>query len=225
MIWIIISAIITAILSVWLGYRRLFYLYQVDLRKLLLAALLAVAVYSLMLYLFKIQILTEAVAGGIISNVYASIFGFFSGSAFEQYRTRKDAGKILYINRTFFSEHLPVIVAIGLMTIGIHRAAVFSDLAITPIRITSGLSIMAIGIWGITLRLVPEFRSKGLVLLDTIVDWEYLVSYRWFEEEVLEIDYEQDDSIRSFKTLIPAEDQVEVEAMLSTKMKEKVEQD
>lgn len=225
MIWIIISAIITALMSSLLGYKRVLYLYQISLRRLLILSVTAIAAYSLMLYLFKVQILSEALAGAIITNVYASIFGFFAGSASDQYKTRKDSGEILYINRSFFSEHLPVIIAIGLIIIGVHRSAVFSELPVTPIRITSGLSIMAIGIWGITLRLVPEFRSRGIVLLDLIVDWEDLLSYRWFEEDILEIDYELEGSIRSFKTLIPPEDQINVEAMLSSKMKEKLEID
>jgi hypothetical protein len=224
MIWIIISAILTSILSIWLGYRRLFYLYQVTVRNLLTTALAAIVFYSLMLLLFKYELLSEAVAGAIITNVYASIFGFFMGSAFDQYQTRKNSGDILYINRSFFSEHLPVIVAIALITLGVHRSATFSDLAITPIRITSGLSIMAIGVWGITLRLVPEFRKKGIVLLDSIVEWEHFLNYKWYGEEILEIEYEKDESIRSFKTLIPSEDQLKVETMLSIKMKEKLEE-
>ena len=225
MIWIIISAILTASVSTWLGHKRLFYLYQITLRRFLLAALAGVFVYSLLLYLFKIELLPEVVAAGIITNTYAFVFGFFTGSATSQYRTRRNSGKVLYCHRSFLSEHFPVIIAIALILFGVHRSALFSEMVISPIRVSSGFSLLSIGIWGITLRLVPEFRDKGFILIDSLIDWEHLVNYQWFSEEVLEIEYEQDDSIRSFKTLIPTDDQVEVEKLLSSKMLEKLEQD
>ncbi|GAB5408957.1 MAG: hypothetical protein BalsKO_13220 [Balneolaceae bacterium] len=179
----------------------------------------------MLLFLFKLEFLKEAVAGAIITNIYASIFGFFSGSAIDQYATRVKSGSVLYCNRTFISEYLPVIVALVMILFGVYRSALFSDAAVTPIRITSGLSLLSIGIWGITLRPVPEFRTKGIVLLDSIVDWKHMLSYNWYTEEILEIEYTQDDSIRSFKTLIPPEDQLEVERLLSKKMREKLEKE
>lgn len=200
-------------------------MYQISLRKLLLFALTSLALYSLLLFLFKIEFLTEALGGAIIANVYASVFGFFAGSAIDQYKTRVDAGSILYCHRTFISEYVPVIIAIILILFGIQRSALLNEFAITPIRITSGLSLLGIGIWGITLRLVPEFKTKGIVLLDSVVDWDHLLSYEWYTEEILEVEYTQDEAIRSFKTLIPPEDQLEVERLLSKKMREKLEED
>tara|TARA_R110000868_G_scaffold304437_21_gene565413 strand:- start:45232 stop:45768 length:537 start_codon:yes stop_codon:yes gene_type:complete len=177
------------------------------------------------LFLFKIEILSEAIGGAIITNVYASIFGFFTGSSINQYNTRVNSGKVLYCHRSFISEFLPVIVALGIILFGIYRSALFSELPATPIRISTGLSLIGIGLWGITLRPVPEFRIKGIVLLDSVVDWQNMLSYEWFTEEILEIDYTQDDSIRSFKTLIPPENQLKVERLLSKKMKEKLEEE
>ncbi|MFV1884996.1 MAG: hypothetical protein ACMZ7B_10950 [Balneola sp.] len=223
MLWIYISNIVVAGTSFWLGNRRLFYLYHISLRKLLLFVLAVLTLYSLLLFLFVSEILSEALAGAIIANVYASVFGFFAGSAVDQYKTRVHTGAVLYCHRTFISEYAPVIVAIILILIGVQRSSVFTELAITPIRITSGLSFLGIGIWGITLRLVPEFRTKGIVLLDSVVNWDDLLSYEWYTEEILEVEYTQDDSIRNFKTLIPPEDQLEVERLLSKKMREKVE--
>lgn len=133
--------------------------------------------------------------------------------------------RVLYCHRTFVSEYIPVIIAIVLVLLGIQRSAIFSDLAITPIRISSGLSFLGFGIWGITLRLVPEFRTKGIVLLDSVIEWDNLLSYEWYTEEIIEIEYNQDNAIRSFKTLIPPDDQLEVERLLSKKMREKLEED
>lgn len=224
MIWILISSIFTSSLSFWFGYKRLFFLYQITLRKFLLFLVISLLVYSLLLFLFKIEILSEAVAGATITNVYASIFGFFTGSSINQYSTRTKSGTVLYCNRTFVSEYLPVIIALGMILFGVYRSAIFSDLVVTPIRVSSGLSLLAIGLWGITLRPVPEFRAKGIVVLDSLVKWDKMLSYQWYTEEILEIEYTQDDSIRSFKTLIPPEDQLEVERLLGKKMREKLEE-
>ncbi|MBO6524284.1 MAG: hypothetical protein JJ971_10695 [Balneolaceae bacterium] len=225
MLWIYISNIVIAGVSLWLGYRRLFFLYQISLRKLLWSVLIALSLYSLLLLLFKIEVLTEAFAGAVIANVYASVFGFFAGSSINQYKTRVDSGSVLYCHRTFISEYIPVIVAIILILLGVHRSAIFSDLAITPIRVSSGLSLLGIGVWGITLRLVPEFRAKGIVLLDSVIKWDDLLSYEWYTVEILEVEYTQDEAIRSFKTLISPNDQLEIERLLSKKMREKLEKD
>ncbi len=225
MIWILISVILTSCVSFWLGYRRLFFLYQVTLRKFLLFSLIALSIYSLLLFLFMVEFLSEAVAAAIITNVYSSIFGFFAGSSVTQYSTRVNSGKIFYCNRTFISEYIPVIVALLMILFGIYRSSIFADLPVTPIRLSSGLSLLVIGIWGITLRPVPEFRLKGIILLDSVIEWENMLSYKWFTEEILEIEYTQDDSIRSFKTLIPPEDQLTVERLLSKKMREKLEEE
>lgn len=225
MIWIIISAIISSLASLWLGYKRLVYLYQITGRRFLGTSLLALSIYSFLLFLFKIEILSEAVAGAIITNVYASIFGFFTGSAFNQFKIRKQTGNIIYSHRSFISEHLPVIIALSLVLFGVYRTALFSELAVTPIRVSSGLSLLSVGLWGITLRLVPEFRAKGIILLDVIITWDKVLSYRWFGEEIIEIEYEQDDSIRQFKTLVPTDERTDVEKLLSQKMREKMEKE
>ncbi|HCD52705.1 MAG TPA: hypothetical protein DEQ34_09680 [Balneolaceae bacterium] len=224
MIWTIITAIITSIISTWLGYRRLIYLHQLSVRNVLFTAIIALLIYSAMLFLFKMELMTEAIAGTIIANVYASIFGFFAGSAIDQYQTRANSGDVLYINRTFISEYLPVIIASGLILLGLFRSSLFTNPVLTPIRLTSGLSLMAIGIWGYTIRMVPEFRKKGIILIDSLIDWEDFLGYKWYTEDVLEIEYLYDDTIRSFKTLIPSEEQMKVETMLALKMKEKVEE-
>lgn len=224
MIWIILSALITSLISIWLGYKRLIYVHDLTIRNVLVFATSGILAYSIMLYLFKIEILSEAVSGAIITNVYASIFGFFTGAALNQYQLRTRSGKIVYVHRSFISEYVPVIIALALILFSLYRSGLLTDLAITPIRVSSGLSFLGIGLWGITLRLVPEFREKGIILLDFCIQWENLVTYQWYTEEVLEIESELEGSIKHFKTLIPPEDQLIIERLLSKKMREKVEE-
>ncbi len=224
MIWTILSSVLTASGSFFYGNRRLFSLYQITARNLLVFVVLVLAVYSFLLFLYQKGIVGDDLGEAFITNTYASVFGFFGGAAWNQFRLKSKAGKILYVNRTFLSDHFPIIIALGLVLFGIYRMSIVTELVITPIRIASGLSLIGIGLWGMTLRFVPEFRSTGIILLDTLIDWEQFLNYHWYLEDVIEVEYEKNGSIKSFKTLIPPEDQQEVESILRKKMLEKVEE-
>ncbi|MDZ7807059.1 MAG: hypothetical protein U5K71_08075 [Gracilimonas sp.] len=167
----------------------------------------------------------EAAAGFTMANVYASLFGFFFGASIQQFNQKKNCGKILYVNRSFWTDILPNVLAIGVILFGIQRTSILSDLPITPIRVTSGLSIIAFGMYGLTIRLVPEFRENGLILLDRKIKWDDFISYSWFSEGVIEIEYKKNDVIKSFKTMVPEEDELYLEKTLSKKIAEKLEND
>ena len=92
---------------------------------------------------------------------------------------------------------------------------------LTPIRVSSGFSIVAFAVWGLTLRLVPEFRQHGIILLDYKIDWENFLNYSWYLIEVIEIEYQQNDWIKHFKTFIPHVDHSILEDILRKKMMEK----
>ncbi|MCR9132144.1 MAG: hypothetical protein NXI08_06210 [bacterium] len=223
MLWIIITAGFTFLISGFSGFKRLLYLYQLNLRNIAISAILGLLVLTLLLFLYRIEFMSEQVGAAIITNVYASVAGFFGGAAFQQYQTKAKAGHILYSNRSFLSDHASVIVAIAIILYGLYRTSIFTQLPITPIRVSSGLSFIAFGFWGMTLRLVPEFRQKGIILLDVLIDWKDFLNYQWFYEEVIEIEYEKDETILFFKTHIPPEDQLAIEDVLRAKMKEKME--
>ncbi len=70
-----------------------------------------------------------------------------------------------------------------------------------------------------------EIREKWLILLDRKISWDDFFTYSWFSENVIEIEYKLDDKIRSFKTMIPNEDELFVEKILSEKIAEKLEND
>lgn len=223
--WIILSTIVTLLISTAGGFKRFFYLHQLSIRRLSIAMLITVTIYSLMLWLFKADILSEAVAGAITANVYAAVAGFFLGSSLEQYKRKRTSGDLMYLNRTFLSEYAPAILGIGLITFGIYRSAVFSEIPVTPIRVTSGVSIIAIGLWGFTLRVVPEFRSKGIILIDRLISWDNFLNYTWHTEEVIELEFSENEEIKIFHAIIPPEDQVRFEDMIRSIMIKKSEQD
>jgi hypothetical protein len=222
MLWIIVTASITGLLSIYFGYQRRLYLHQINARNLSITAVIGLAVFTGLLLLYRTGIMSEEIGAAIISNVYASLAGFFGGAAFNQYQSKRNAGDVRYAHRSFLTDHASVIMALGVILFGVFRTSLFTDLAITPIRVTSGLSFIAFGFWGMTLRLVPEFRQEGIILLDYEIKWHDFLNYKWFLEEVIEIEYEQGEVIKSFKTSIPPEDQLIVEDLLRSKMMEKV---
>jgi hypothetical protein len=225
MLWIIVSTFIVATLSIYLGYKRLLYLDQITPRRFSFTLLGVVFLFLTLQWMHRFGYFPEAIAGAVMANVYASLFGFFSGAAIQQFQQKREFGEILYVNRSFWTDIFPNLVALGIILFGIQRTALLSDLPFTPIRVTSGLSIIAVGAYSFTIRLVPEIRKKGLILLDRKISWENFFTYSWYSEGVIEIEYKLNDTIRSFKTMIPDEDELFVEKILSEKIAEKLEKD
>ncbi len=223
MLWIIITVFIVASISSWLGYKHLLYLDILTFRRLSLTILIVFSIFIFLEWLHLIGYFPEAVAGAVMANVYASLFGFFAGAAVQQYHQKKNAGVILYVNRSFWTDIFPNFVTIALILFGIYRTSLLSDLPFTPIRVTSGLSIMAVGFYNFTIRLVPEIRKDALILLDRKIDWDDFLTYSWFSDGVIEMEYTLNGKIKSFKTMIPNEDQVEIERILTQKIAEKMD--
>ncbi len=225
MIWIVVSAFVVASISIWLGYKRLLFIDQITLRNFSITLLSVLIILVGLEWLHLIGYFPEPIAGAVMANVYASLFGFFSGAAFQQFQQKSKAGDILYVNRSFWTDIFPNLVALGLILFGIQRTSLFSNLPFTPIRVTSGLSIMAVGAYSFTVRLIPEIRSKGLILLDRKISWDDFFTYSWFSEGVIEIEYKLKNKIKSFKTMIPPEDEIFIEKSLAEKIAEKMDKD
>ncbi|MEX2362549.1 MAG: hypothetical protein WD597_02950, partial [Balneolaceae bacterium] len=200
MLWIIVSAFIVAFLSLLLGYKHLLHLDQVTPRNLAVSLIAIAIVFLFLQWLHRAGWFPEAVAGATMANIYASIFGFFTGAAIQQYLQKIKSGDILYVNRSFWTDIIPYVIAIGLILFGIQRTSLLSELPFTPIRVTSGLSIIAVGVYSFTIRLIPEFRKEGFILLDRFIDWDNFITYSWFSENVIEIEYKKDETLKSFKT-------------------------
>ncbi|WP_020402003.1 hypothetical protein [Gracilimonas tropica] len=225
MLWIVVSAIVVSSLSFWGGYKRLLYLDNITPRRFSITLLGVLIVFLVLQWMHRVGYFPEAIAGAVMANAYASAFGFFTGATVQQFQQKKGAGDIIYINRSFWTDIFPSIVGIGIILFGIQRTSLFSELPLTPIRVTSGLSIMAVGAYSFTIRLVPEFRSKGIVLLDRIIKWDNFLSYSWFSEEVLEIEFKLNGKIKSFKTMIPDEDSIFIEKKLTEKIAERLDKE
>ena len=224
MTWIIIASALSGIISVVLGSRKLIHLHHLNKHRLALFMILFLGVFNLLYFLHTQGYFPQDIAGASMAGLYASLSGFLLGGMWANYRQKIKAGSVLYRTRNFGTDVLPTLVAISLILAGIYRTGMLSDLPFTPIRITSGLSIIMMGIWGFTLQPVPEFRAQGIILIDRIIEWDDFKSYSWYSENSVEIEYELFDELSSFVTNIPANDQLVLERVLSQKLKEKVEQ-
>lgn len=222
MIELIISAILFVLFG-YLGFRKLIHMDQLRSRNLLISASILLFVFILMRALFLGGILSQDTGGIIMCAVYGSISGSFLGAALKLYRDKRKNGEVIYVHQNFATHILPLVIALGLFLFGIQRTSVLADAPVTPIRLTSGLSLISMGLWGFVLRLVPEFRKKGLILLDRAVSWDDFVAYSWYSENTLALEYRLNDHLKEFKTLIPADEQVEVEELLKEKLREKFE--
>jgi hypothetical protein len=75
------------------------------------------------------------------------------------------------------------------------------------------------------LKVVPEFRSDGILFLDQLIPWKRVLSWRWHTDEVVLVEYIQsdkqaEDRIKQFVTSVPPDEKKEVELVLTSKLEE-----
>jgi uncharacterized membrane protein YiaA len=183
--------------------------------------LLVLTLFAILLLLYNIGYFPQWIAAPFMMAVYSFTGGFLAGFSFKQYQTKKKAGDILYQHRSFWVDHAPSLLAIALILFGIYRTAILTELDITGIRVTSGLSLICFGVFTWTLKAVPEFRKYGIILFDRLIKWEDVISWHWYSEEIIAIEYitgnDENEVIREFLTSVPMEDKKEIERILASK--------
>lgn len=184
-------------------------------------ALIVLTLFAILLVLYNLGYFPQSVAAPFMMSVYSFAGGFLAGFSYRQYQKKRNAGDILYQHRSFWVDHAPSLLAIALIIFGIYRTAVLTELPITGIRVTSGLSLICFGVFTWTLKAVPEFRAKGIMLFDRLIEWNDVISWNWQSEEIIAIEYiigeDDDEEIHEFLTSVPAEDKKELEKILASK--------
>lgn len=218
MIILIVFLAVVFVLAFWLGHRRMFRLEHLNQRLVINGFLIAMVILTLMTVAHWIGFFPQPVAARVTMSLYIIAAGFFFGYGLKLITLRNDAGDIEYIYRSFWTDIAPNLLAIFLVAYGIYRTGVLTLGPFTGIGITSGLSLVGFGFWGWTIRVVPEFRKKGLLMLDLFIPWKNVMAYKWKSEEVLQIDYmTQDKKFSELFTYIPPEDQLRIERVLGKK--------
>lgn len=210
---------VTALVSIWIGYRGYFRLEKLTQRRVVNAFLILMAVITVMTVVNWLGVLSQRIAADITGALYVFAAGFFLGYGAKLYQLKRRAGSVLYINSTFLSTYAPALISVMLVAFGVYRTNVLTLGPFTLVGITSGLSLIAFGIWGWTVSIVPEFRKNGILLLDQHIPWKRVISYEWIAETTLEIDYfTKGEKVSSFRTFIPEDERLTLERILAEQM-------
>jgi len=213
------------LLVLWFGYRnylRLKHLNRSSVVNTLLAAFLVLTALSILQWF---EIISQDLAAKFTMGLYSAAAGFFVGNGFKMIAQKNKAGKVEYVYRSFWVEMAPNLISIFLVAFGIYLTDLFTESPFTGIGITSGISLIGFGFFGWTIRLVPEFRYKGILILDHFIEWKKVMGYEWRTEGAVCINYyTEKNQIYEFTTSIPPEDQLLIERLLSRKIKEHEEE-
>lgn len=188
--YIIISLIFLG--SVYLGYHRTLQLNHLTHSRVLNTLLLAVIAVTILSLGHWLGFLSQKLASEIIMGAYSLATGFFAGYGLRLLLLRRKNGGLEYMYRSFWTDIAPNLIFIVLFVFGLYRTGLFQFTHLVPINIISGCSLLAFSFLGWTIRIVPEFRRKGILILDQFIEWPKVISYRWIGEETLQIDYYTD---------------------------------
>lgn len=189
------------------------------------AALAVLLIFTFLMILYALGLFPQSVAAPFMMALYTFIAGFFTGNANRLIHQRQKAGNTLYQQRSFWIDHAPNLLAVALIIYGIYRTSVFTPDPVTGLRVTSGISLMSFGFFTWTLKVVPEFRSKGIFFLDRFIHWKEVIAWRWKSETIIGIEFissdkKSDERIKEFFTSIPEDERKEIEIVLKSKMDE-----
>src|SRR5690625_567396 len=207
----------------YVGYLPWFRVEKLDRDILLNSMLLLIMLFTLLMGAWYIGIFPQWVAAPFMMSVYSLLAGFFLGYGLRLLNLRSSTGHTLYMHRSFWIDHAPNFAVMLVILFGIYRTSVLIDQPVTGIRLTSGLSLIAFGFFGWTLKVVPEFRQRGILFIDRVIPWRQVIGWQWHSEEILAIDYldkpgEEHERVRELLTSVPAEDRKQIETVLKSKM-------
>lgn len=228
--WILnLFLLFTSIAGGYTGFQPWFKFDRLNKNNVLNGALIILLGFTLLMVLYVIGLFPQYVAAPFMMVLYSFLAGFFLGYATRLYNLREESGQVLYQHRSFWVDHAPNLLAVAIILFGIYRTAILTDQIITGIRVTSGISLICFGFFNWTLKAVPEFRSNGVILLDRLILWEEVISWRWLSEDILGIEYlveenKTEERIKEFSTTIPEIERKEIEMILKSKMDEYFEE-
>ena len=222
---LVILLLLFFISSFWVGYQRMLRLQHLNQKRVIYGFLTAMFILTLMTLAHWAGYFSQEVAARFTMGLYTVVAGFFSGFACKQFMLRQGSGEVIYTFRSLWTEAVPNLLAILLFAFGLYRTHLLVLGPFTGIGLTSGCSLIALGFLGLTMPIVPEFRHKGILIIDRLVPWKEVVSYHWHRENVLQIEYlNTDKTLTDFTTTIPADDHIIIERLLDEKLKEHEQQ-
>jgi hypothetical protein len=165
-------------------------IYLLTTRIILIWLTIVTSLYILALIFYKINVLSEEIAGILMSVFYGIVSGIILGKFHSQLTFKKTTGYPLYIYREFLVDGTPLVVGSTLMIAGLVRIFWDLNLLITPIQLYSGVSLLALGLLFYTLSLVPNLKTQCIFIIDEAISWNRVISYEWINdhEVILHLD-------------------------------------
>ncbi len=208
-----------AVAGLLVGYRRWISFKKLNKERALLIFIGIAFIMVLTGILSLFHIISRTTAELTTTALYLLFAGYFLGSTLKLLQFARTAGAVEYRQSSPFIRHLLNLLALTIMFYGVYRTHLLSSQPPNLMSWSSGISLVSFGLYGWRLRLIPEFRNKGLLILDQLIPWQQMIGYQWYTEETLQIDYRRsDDHISDIKTGIPPRDQLSIERLLRTKM-------
>ncbi len=203
------------------GYFRVVQSVHLNRRRVFGGFIILLVILTVMTAGREFDIFTQSVAIKATMILYSIAAGFFAGYGIKLIRLRGKAGALEYMYRSPWIDVAPNLVAAALFVFGIYRTGILSGGPFIGIGITSGVSLIAFAFLGWTVHIVPEFRLKGILLIDQYIKWDKLVTFDWISENTLRVEYfTKDRQISDFQTYVSEEDQSIIERILREKMED-----
>jgi hypothetical protein len=204
-------------------YRHWLDISTLNRSNLMISSTLLVVIYGGLAVATWVELIPPYIIEYAALALYSLATGLFVGGGAALIKMRSTAGYPEYAHPDFITDGLPNLLAIIVVAYGIYRTSIMNLPELTFLSFTSGLSLVGFGFYGWCIEGVPEFRNRGIILLDQFIPWELVVAYRWDAEDVLTVEYhksEQMSKICEFHTSIPPEDRHHMERLLSRKLDE-----
>ena len=223
MILLLIILATTFLLFSWIGFKQLIQLRHLSKNVIIYGCLGIAILFTLLATGQWTEVITPELASRFTMTLYTAIGGFFFGFAVKMGVLRSQKQEIVYVYRSFWTSSAPNLIATILIFLGLLRTNLISADPVSGIAITSGISLICFGVLGFFVRIVPEFRADGILILDNFVAWKKVVAYEWETETSLTIEYYGNgtgEKLTQFSTYIPSEDRSMVSKLLNTKLKD-----
>jgi len=204
------------------GYFRLLRISQLTQNRLKITALVASSGLAILAMLYWLNILPKFYARFSTVGFYVLAAGFFLGSTIKIAMRQHQSGSLEYINSMPFPVIFPKVLSTLIILFGLYRTQLFAELPSTAIGMSSGSSLIAFGCYGWVIQMVPAFRNKGIIILDTCISWQEVLSFSWKDENLLQIEYyDEQNTINELQTIIPEQDQSKVTTIIENHILER----
>ncbi len=212
---------LAGVIGLFVGYQQWICFENLTRKKVLILFSSLVLVIVASGLLTTLNVIHRSTAELVTAGLYLLFAGFFLGTTSKLFVFLYRSGPVEYRQSNTLIRFIPNLLALLIIGYGIYRTHLFSPYPIHLLSWSSGTSLICFGIYGWRLKVIPEFRERGLLILDQRIPWQQMIGYEWHTEESICIEYRRSsEHISEIKTGVPSKDQLFLERLLRNKMDE-----